>query len=104
MAGRILAEHAEQILALRRRAQDSINELEKIPRGELVIAANEATCIYVLPGVFAELKSSSPTCSCSWIAPTAHASCRLYSTIWPISALPSFPSGEEATDSQNSFR
>ena len=60
VAGRILAEHAEQILALRRRAQDSINELEKIPRGELVIAANEATCIYVLPGVFAEFKKQFP--------------------------------------------
>jgi DNA-binding transcriptional LysR family regulator len=60
VAGRIFAEHAEQILALRRRAQDSINELEKVPRGELVIAANEATCIYVLPGVFAEFKKQFP--------------------------------------------
>ena len=60
VAGRILAEHAEQILALRRRAQDSINELEKVPRGELLIAANEATCIYVLPAVFAEFKKQFP--------------------------------------------
>ncbi len=60
VAGRILAEHAEQILALRRKAQDAINELEKVPRGELVIAANEATCIYVLPGVFAEFKKQFP--------------------------------------------
>ncbi len=60
MAGRIFAEHAEQILALRRRAQDTINELEKVPRGELVIAANESTCIYVLPGVFAEFKKQFP--------------------------------------------
>jgi DNA-binding transcriptional LysR family regulator len=60
MAGRIFAEHAEQILALRRRAQDAINELEKVPRGELVIAANEATCIYVLPTVFAEFKKQFP--------------------------------------------
>jgi DNA-binding transcriptional LysR family regulator len=59
-AGRIFAEYAEQILALRRRAQDSINELEKMPRGELLIAANEATCIYVLPGVFAEFKRRFP--------------------------------------------
>ena len=50
----------EQILALRRRAQDAINELEKVPRGELLIAANEATCIYVLPGVFAEFKKQFP--------------------------------------------
>lgn len=60
VAGRIFAEHAEQILALRRRAQDTINELEKVPRGEIIIAANEATCIYVLPGVFAEFKKQFP--------------------------------------------
>src|SRR5579863_1057369 len=59
-AGRILAEYAEQILDLRRRAQDAINELERVPRGELVIAANEATCIYILPGVFAEYKKRFP--------------------------------------------
>jgi DNA-binding transcriptional LysR family regulator len=59
-AGRIFAQYAEQILDLRRRAQDSINELERIPRGELVIAANEATCIYVLPRVFSEYKKKFP--------------------------------------------
>ena len=59
-AGKIFAEYAEQILDLRRRAQDSINELERMPRGELVIAANEATCIYVLPGVFAEYIKKFP--------------------------------------------
>jgi DNA-binding transcriptional LysR family regulator len=60
VAGRIFAEHAEQILSLRKQAQDAINELERVPRGELVIAANEATCIYVLPGVFAEFKKQFP--------------------------------------------
>lgn len=60
VAGRIFADHAEQILALRKQAQDAINELERVPRGELVIAANEATCIYVLPGVFAEFKKQFP--------------------------------------------
>lgn len=59
-AGKIFAEYAEQILELRKRAQDAINELEKTPRGELVIAANEATCIYVLPEVFSEFKSQYP--------------------------------------------
>jgi len=59
-AGKILAEHAEQILDLRRRAQDTINELERVPRGELVIGANEATCIYVLPGVFSRFKEMFP--------------------------------------------
>src|SRR4029078_1035617 len=41
-AGRIFAEYAEQILELRKRAQDTINELERVPRGEVLIAANEA--------------------------------------------------------------
>src|SRR5437667_11504687 len=59
-AGRIFADYAEQILELRKRAQDSINELERVPRGELVIAANEATCIYVLPRVFSEFKRQFP--------------------------------------------
>src|SRR6202048_3363941 len=59
-AGEIFAQYAEQILDWRRRAQDSINELERVPRGELVIAANEATCIYVLPQVFSEYKKRFP--------------------------------------------
>ena len=59
-AGKIFSEYAEQMLELRRRAQNTINELDHNPRGELVIAANEATCIYVLPEVFAEYKSSFP--------------------------------------------
>jgi DNA-binding transcriptional LysR family regulator len=59
-AGQIFAHYAEQILDLRRQAQDSINELERVPRGELVIAANEATCIYVLPRVFSEFKKQFP--------------------------------------------
>src|SRR5271168_4780912 len=59
-AGKIFAEYAEKILDLRRRAQDQINELERVPRGELVIAANEATCIYVLPQVFSEYKKQFP--------------------------------------------
>ena len=53
-AGKLFAEYAEQMLELRRRAQNAIAELERNPRGELVIAANEATCIYVLPRVFAD--------------------------------------------------
>jgi DNA-binding transcriptional LysR family regulator len=59
-AGRIFAEYAEQILDLRRRVQDAIAELESNPRGELVIAANEATCIYLLPKVFSLYKKLFP--------------------------------------------
>jgi len=59
-AGRIFAQYAEQMLDLRRRVQDAIAELETNPRGELVIAANEATCIYVLPKVFSEYRRQFP--------------------------------------------
>jgi DNA-binding transcriptional LysR family regulator len=59
-AGRIFAEYAEQMLDLRHRAQDSIAELETNPRGELVIAANEATCIYILPTVFSVYREMFP--------------------------------------------
>ncbi|MCC6588721.1 MAG: LysR family transcriptional regulator [Bryobacterales bacterium] len=59
-AGRIFAEYAEQILDLRRQAGNAIAELERTPRGELVIAANEATCIYVLPDVFSQYKQLFP--------------------------------------------
>jgi len=59
-AGRIFCQYAEQILELRKQVQNVINELEHTPRGELVIAANEATCIYVLPRVFSEFKRLFP--------------------------------------------
>ncbi len=59
-AGRMFADYAEQMMDLRRRAQDAIDELEIVPRGELVIAANEAICMYMLPAVFSEYKKLFP--------------------------------------------
>jgi len=59
-AGKLFAHYAEQMMDVRRQAQNALNELESMPRGELVIAANEATCIYVLPSVFAEYKVQFP--------------------------------------------
>jgi DNA-binding transcriptional LysR family regulator len=59
-AGKIFSQYAEQILELRRQAQNALQELERTPRGELVIAANEATCIYVLPRVFSQYNRLFP--------------------------------------------
>jgi DNA-binding transcriptional LysR family regulator len=59
-AGKIFAEYAQQLLEVRRRAIEAVAELDRIPRGELVIAANEATCIHVLPGVFSSYKKRFP--------------------------------------------
>src|SRR5947199_520785 len=55
-AGKIFAEYADQILQLRRPAQETINELDGVPRAEINIAANEATYNYVLPSVTSEFK------------------------------------------------
>lgn len=60
VAGRLFAEYAEQMLDLKRRAQDTIDELQVVPRGELVIAANEAICMYMLPAVFSAYKKRFP--------------------------------------------
>jgi DNA-binding transcriptional LysR family regulator len=59
-AGKIFSEYAGQMMDLKRRAQDAIHELEISPRGEIVIAANEATCMYMLPAVFSEYKKLFP--------------------------------------------
>ena len=55
-AGKIFAEYAQQLLETRRQAIAAVSELDRIPKGELVIAANEATCVHVLPEVFSHYK------------------------------------------------
>ena len=60
VAGKLFAEYAEQMMETKRKAQDTIDELQVIPRGELVIAANEATCIYMLPSVFSAYRKLFP--------------------------------------------
>ena len=52
IAGKTFAEYARQLLDLKREGFDAVRELDRIPKGEVVIAANEATCVNVLPRVF----------------------------------------------------
>lgn len=59
-AGKIFSEYAQQLLEVRRQAIAAVGELDRIPKGELVIAANEATCVHVLPGVFSSYKERFP--------------------------------------------
>lgn len=59
-AGKIFSGYARRILDTKRQGFDEIRELEKVPRGELTIAANEATCIKVLPQVFSDFKERFP--------------------------------------------
>ena len=59
-AGKIFADYSQRILDTKRQALDAIRDLEKVPRGEVIIAANEATCVNVLPKVFSTYKGKFP--------------------------------------------
>src|SRR5438128_3386444 len=59
-AGKAFQKYAEQALDERRAALAAVAEMERVPRGEIVVAANEATCLHILPEVFAEFKKQYP--------------------------------------------
>lgn len=50
-AGELLQEYALRLLALRREASSALGELKSLERGQLQLAANEYTCMYLLPAV-----------------------------------------------------
>src|SRR5438045_8348771 len=60
-AGKAFLKFAEGTLEARRNIISSLAEMERIPRGEIIVSANEATCLHVLPEVFAEFKKQYPT-------------------------------------------
>jgi DNA-binding transcriptional LysR family regulator len=53
-AGRVLFAYAERLLHMRDESLLAVADQGATPRGILSIGANEATCLYVLPEVFAE--------------------------------------------------
>jgi DNA-binding transcriptional LysR family regulator len=48
-AGQVLQTYADKMLNVRGEALSALKELRQINRGHLVIAANEFTCLYLLP-------------------------------------------------------
>jgi len=38
----------------------ALAEADRVPRGEIIVGANEGTCLHILPEVFAEFKRSYP--------------------------------------------
>lgn len=48
-AGELLREYAERLLKLRGEAASALEELRSLERGRLNLAANEYTCLYLLP-------------------------------------------------------
>jgi LysR family transcriptional regulator, low CO2-responsive transcriptional regulator len=59
-AGEILLTYAERLLRLHDEAKLAITELNTSPKGRILIGANEATCIYVLPPIFTLFKEKYP--------------------------------------------
>lgn len=55
-AGKVFQPYAEQTVEARKTMIVTLAELERIPRGEIVVGANEGTCLHILPEVFAEFK------------------------------------------------
>jgi DNA-binding transcriptional LysR family regulator len=50
-AGVLLRDYALRLLALRREATSALDELKSLERGRLQLAANEYTCMYLLPAI-----------------------------------------------------
>jgi DNA-binding transcriptional LysR family regulator len=50
-AGVLLRDYAQRLLALRREAASALSELKSLERGHLQLAANEYTCMYLLPAI-----------------------------------------------------
>ncbi|HXE90536.1 MAG TPA: LysR family transcriptional regulator [Terriglobales bacterium] len=63
--GKAFQKFAEEALAARRQILTSLAEMERVPRGEIVVGANEGTCLHILPEVFAEFKKQYPSVSVS---------------------------------------
>ncbi|HYL16551.1 MAG TPA: LysR family transcriptional regulator [Terriglobales bacterium] len=60
-SGKIFQKYAEETLEARKAVFTAIAETERVPRGEIVVGANEGTCLHILPEVFAEFKKQYPT-------------------------------------------
>ncbi|MBZ5568916.1 MAG: LysR family transcriptional regulator [Acidobacteriia bacterium] len=60
-AGSVLFDYAKQMLVLRDESLRAVADQGATPRGILAIGANEATCLYVLPDVFAEYSRLYPS-------------------------------------------
>ncbi len=59
-AGKLFQKYAEETLEARKAVLTAIAETERVPRGEIVVGANEGTCLHILPEVFAQFKKKYP--------------------------------------------
>ena len=59
-SGKLFFKYAEETLERRKTILNEIAETERVPRGEIVVGANEGTCLHILPEVFAQFKRDYP--------------------------------------------
>jgi len=59
-SGKLFLKYVEDTLEARRAIFTAIAETERIPRGEIIVGANEGTCLHILPEVFADFKKQYP--------------------------------------------
>jgi DNA-binding transcriptional LysR family regulator len=59
-SGKVFLKFSEELLEARKGMLAGIAETERVPRGEIVVGANEGTCLHILPEVFAEFKKQYP--------------------------------------------
>ncbi len=59
--GKVFQKYAEETLEQRRVMLVTLAEMHRVPRGEIVVSANEGTCLHILPEVFAEFKRQYPS-------------------------------------------
>ena len=58
--GKAFVNFAEELLDTKRRAMNAVVEMDRVPKGEIIVGANEGTCLHVLPEVFAHFKRQYP--------------------------------------------
>ena len=59
-SGKLFLKYVEETLEARRAIFTAIAETERVPRGEIIVGANEGTCLHILPEVFADFKKQYP--------------------------------------------
>jgi LysR family transcriptional regulator, low CO2-responsive transcriptional regulator len=64
-AGKAFLKYVEETLDARKAMLVAIAETERVPRGEIIVGANEGTCLHILPEVFAHFKKQYPDVSVS---------------------------------------
>jgi LysR family transcriptional regulator, low CO2-responsive transcriptional regulator len=59
-AGEVLFEYAERLLRLRDESVQGVADRGNVVQGTVLFGANEATCLYLLPDIFAEFQRRYP--------------------------------------------